>query len=90
MITQLELIDQLFLKDMVTNQDVAAYLKSIIDTSKKDQAVLKELESKLQGNQNITDTEKTYLSEILKNVMSLFRTYGKKSNGLSAYINKLK
>lgn len=88
--TQLDQIDMLFLKDTVTNTDVATYLDHILSMKQDSNEQLISLRTKLFNNSDITNEEKKYLQEILKNVMQLFRTYGKKSDGLTRYINLLK
>lgn len=87
--TQLEKIDQLFLKGTVTNCDVVMYLRHIANISTGDVRSLNELKLKLENNQEVSIEEKRLLVEMLSNVMSLFRIYGKRSDGLADYIKHL-
>lgn len=88
--SQLKRIDEIFLKDIVTNKDVVEYIDHILEMGFGNNEQLKTLRSKLWENCEISNTDKQYLLEILKNVLQLFRTYGKKSDGLTKYIKTLK
>ncbi|HBY10451.1 hypothetical protein A2473_03440 [candidate division WWE3 bacterium RIFOXYC2_FULL_42_13] len=82
--TQLEYktrILEYFLKDRVTNADVANYMNEL---------QLPTLENKLRGNAKLTKQEVEQILEVLKNINHLFRIYGKKSDGLEEYIRSLK
>ncbi len=87
--TQLEQISELFLNKAVSNQEVVAYIDILINASKNTEDLVT-IRQKLVNSSSLQDTERRLLVEILKNVNSLFRTYGKRSDSLTLYIANLK
>ncbi len=82
--TQLEQISELFLSKTVSNQEVAEYLDILITTSKNSEELVS-IRQKLTNSTSLQESERHLLVEILKNVNNLFRTYGKRSDSLTAY-----
>lgn len=78
-------IADLFLKDIVSDEEVANYLVEINKASTE----LQEVEGLLRNNKPLNTIQKNMLVEVLDNVMRLFRTYGKRSRGLGRYIESL-
>ncbi|NMB69708.1 hypothetical protein GYA27_00695 [candidate division WWE3 bacterium] len=87
--TQLEQISKLFLNKAVSYQEVVAYLDILINASKNSEELVT-IRQKLSNSSSPQGTERHLLVGILKNVNSLFRTYGKISDSLTSYIDNLK
>ena len=87
--TQLEQISELFLNKPVTDKEVISYLDLLISTTKNPETLLV-IKTKLAHKKTMLENEKVLLLEILKNVNVLFRTYGKRSDTLIYYMDKLK
>ncbi len=87
--TQLEQISELFLNKPVTDKEVISYLDLLISTTKNPETLL-DIKTKLAHKKTMLENERVLLLEILKNVNVLFRTYGKRSDTLIYYMDKLK